>query len=137
MEVAGHLMARKKTARDVAKPFIDTTAQDIGWPRPQGEFDPLPPDVHQEITLAQAKTPESRAERLRLAEIYCTLAERWITGDWPPQGPPGRETKLDNKNDGVARSFLRDAVANLAEVWLGLPATESLALIRRLVEEAR
>lgn len=109
------------------------------WPRPQGEWDNGPANEAQEISLAQARTPERVADCLRQAGLMCDEAERWLNG--PPvrtrsRCPACEPSPADGRSEGVAKSALRDAIVALAEVWLGMPAPAALALVRRLVGEA-
>jgi hypothetical protein len=90
------------------------------WKRDQGKFEPVSVSEAQEFHLGQVTTPEAIAGRLAIADTYCQEAETWL-----------------EKNGGVAKSALRDALVRLAEVWLGKPAPEALALVRRFIAEQR
>jgi hypothetical protein len=96
------------------KGWIPTFPQEI--PRDQGTWDPGPLGEAEQISLAQANTPERAAEFLALVGHYCRQADLWA-----------------GRNEGVAKSCLRDAIVCLSRVWLGKPLSEVRALIAQFL----
>jgi hypothetical protein len=85
-------------------------------PRDQGEWDPGPLGEADQISLAQANTPERVTEFLALAGHYCRQADLWA-----------------GRNEGVAKACLRDAIVCLSRLWLGKPLSEVRALIAQFL----
>jgi hypothetical protein len=85
-------------------------------PRDQGTWDPGPLGEAEQISLARADTPERVAEFLALAGHYCRQADLWA-----------------GRNEGVAKSCLRDAIVCLSRLWLGKPLSEVRALIAQFL----
>lgn len=93
------------------------------------------PETAHKISLARSSRRADVLRRLSVAEVYCAEAQRWLDGTTTPELDPGADPRRPH-SEGVAKAALRDAIVQLAEVWLGLPGAEALALVRRFIAAA-